>query len=193
MLVLRKSLFHLVLPCHMSLQVPLWSELDNMITSVGVPLVWYWGRTLMSLGPVYMGHCIYRAAPRRSRRRWSVASIILTPLIILGCKRNTRISAVLRWEWNEGSTHKYGPHTNMETWGLPIVFPHDTPQANLKEVWTSTSNFQLCMRWEDTLHICWHCPEYILCFLRSGDCLFHSEQWVSLYFTNIFLNFTHAS
>lgn len=127
MLVLRKSLFHLVLPCHMSLQVPLWSELDNMITSVGVPLVWYWGRTLMSLGPVYMGHCIYRAAPRRSRRRWSVASIILTPLIILGCKRKTRISAVLRWEWNEGSPHKYGPHTNMETWGLPIVFSHECP------------------------------------------------------------------
>ena len=32
----------------------------------------------MSLGPVYIGHCISRASPRRSWRRWSVALTIPT-------------------------------------------------------------------------------------------------------------------
>ena len=54
-------------------------------------------------------------------------------------------------------------------------------RLNRKEIWSSTPNLQLGMRWEDTLYVCWNCAEYISCYCGEVViCLFHSEQCVLL-------------
>ena len=124
----------------------------------------------MSLGPVYAGQCICKPAPRRSWSRWSVASNILPPERIFTGTRKTRISAALCWEWEEGFPWNYGPHTNMERNLGPSlnVFIWKPHRPNCKEIRTPTPNLQICMRWEDILHLCWNGVEYISCFWRVG-------------------------
>ena len=107
-------------------------------------------RTLISVGPVYTGHCIYRAARRKSCSSLSVDSTILNSLDnYQGAPRKQ--GSVVCWgeNWRGFSTLIWTPHLHGRNMGpslsVSIWVPHT---LKLKEIWTSTPYIQLCKRWK---------------------------------------------
>lgn len=115
---------------------------------------------------------------------------------MIGYNRQTMISAVVSWEREEGSTHKYGPHTNMERhFHPPIVFPHECPTGPTAKRSEPPLLTSMYVEGGKTLFIWCRCngPEKNFMLLRSGCVLFASLRAMSIFVFYYYFYFTFMS